>query len=68
MTEMTYAQIIERFKQKFPSVVVSDYRPAAGIGYAIIVWSEQRAYVMQYQPLLDEFFMIGNVPVQKGVH
>ena len=60
-SEMTYGQVFARFTAKYPTFAVDDYRPAAGVGYGLIIWEKgtHDMYLVQYQPGLDEFFVLG---------
>lgn len=60
-SEMTYGQVFARFTAKYPTFAVDDYRPAASVGYGLIIWEKgtHDMYLVQYQPGLDEFFVLG---------
>lgn len=59
--ELTYENIFDRFVTKYPTFKVDDYRPAADIGYSLLIWEKgtNDLYFVQYQPLYDEFLVLG---------
>lgn len=64
---MTYGEIMRILAERFPGYAV-DCRPADGIGNALIVWTKDDTIeIMQYSPLLDCFFKIGEKFGKHGV-